>query len=102
MYSIVKESRRSGRLKSERDLANEPGHTGNLTMYRVGGHFVASLQEDGNSRPDGRLIPDLFEAVLVGLGGERMTLRGYQRPGGEESSPVYLQEWRVQVIPSRL
>lgn len=98
MYSIVKERRRLGRPKSERDLANEAGYTGDLTVYRVGGHFVASLQEPGNSRPDGKLLPPLYEACLVGLGGERMTLRGFQRPSSDESSPAYLQEWGVEIL----
>jgi hypothetical protein len=87
-----------GRPKSERDLANEPGHTGRLSVYRVGGHLVASLQSDGNSRPDGRALPDLHQATLVGLGGERMVLRGFQRVGVDEASPAFLQEWNVLIL----
>ena len=97
MYSIVKERRRNGRPKSTRDLANEPGCIGHLSVHRVGGYVVASLQECDSSRPDAKPLPDLYDVSLVGLGGEIMILRGYQRPGQEESGPAYVQEWSVMV-----
>jgi hypothetical protein len=100
MYSNIKQLRHRGVRRPQRDVANDPGVFGELTMHRVGGILRMTICEWGNQRPDARLVPDLWEPVCQGLGGETMNWRGYQRANAGEDSdvPTYLQEWRVTIL----
>lgn len=100
MYSKVIQVWSRGVKRSDRDLANDPGSMGELSLTRLGGHARLSLVLYGNTSADNRALPDLFEPVLLGWNGAQMVFRGYQKaPGkGDAEGAAYLQEWRVTII----
>jgi hypothetical protein len=100
MYSIVKQVWSRGVKRSDREIANDPGSAGELSMTRVSGHLFLSLQITGNTTADNRALPDLFEPALLGWHGTQMVFRGYQKTAGKGEAPaqVFLQEWRVTVM----
>ncbi|MBW3498891.1 hypothetical protein [Janthinobacterium sp. NKUCC08_JDC] len=103
MYSNVKQVRRRGVRKSERDLANEPGVFGEITLFRVGGYPVLQVHAPGGFADGKDLYPCLHEAVCTGMRDCFLVWRGWQREGNQEdkNGPTYLQEWRVEIISMR-
>jgi hypothetical protein len=100
MYCKVIQVWSRGIKRSDRDLANDPGSQGELSMTRVSGHPRLSLQAYGNTTSDNHVLPDLFEPVLLGWRGPQMVFRGYQQLPGKGDAPgqVYFQEWRVTIL----
>ena len=103
MYSNIKQVRRRGVRKSERDLANEPGVFGEITLFRIDGYPVLQVHASGGFADGQDLYPRLHEAVCTGMRDCFLVWRGWQREGNQDdkNGPTYLQEWRVEVIAMR-
>ena len=103
MYSNIKQVRRRGVRKAERDLANELGVFGELTLFRIDGYLVLQVHASGGFADGRDLYPRLYEAVCTGMRDCFFVWRGWQREDNQEdkNGPTYLQEWRVEVIAMR-
>lgn len=101
MYSRIVQVYQRGVRRPERDLANDPGHLGDLLLLHSQGHTRLSFTEHGNTRGDSRMLPSLHEVQCVGLQGEHMLFRGFQKSPVKNAigeAPVYIQEWRVRIL----
>jgi hypothetical protein len=91
--------RRRGVRLAWREVRNGPRHTGQLTSYRVdkaGESFnVAALSPDDPQAE--RLVPDLFEPVLIGLSPLALRLRGFERIENGEGTFAAVQEWHCEL-----
>jgi hypothetical protein len=48
-----------------------------------------------------RVLPDLYEPVLVALGHNMLLLRGYERIGERDTAFAVVQEWRCELLYKR-
>ena len=46
----------------------------------------------------GPIIPDLYDAVLVGVGNDALLLRGIERIQTAEGGLGVVQEWRCEIL----
>lgn len=100
MYSNIKQLRQRGVRRSDREIGSDEGIFGTLTLVNCAGHIVLSVHAWGDSSHQTPLIPKLYDAVIVGMHGNGMLFRGFQRPGNpdDKAAPTYAQEWSIQVV----
>jgi hypothetical protein len=100
MYSKIIQRRHRGVERSDRDIANDPGVFGEVTMYRVGGHKRMQVREWGNQTMEALLLPSLWCAECLAVGPTCEEWRGFQQAQLPEKKgmPTYLQEWRIEFI----
>lgn len=101
MYSKIVQVYKFGVRRDEREISNDPGRVGNLSLHHHDRHPVLIFQDRDNVTPTGQLLPNLYEPRCVGMGNGLMLWRGYQKPRQRqpgELAPAFLQEWRVEVI----
>ena len=103
MYSKILQLRVRGVRRLDRDVNNDSGTFGMVEMVHVGGYLRMTVREHGNNLPDSVRLPALWEAKCLGWIGNGMSWQGYQQHQLPErkGNPVYLQEWRVEVIGER-
>ena len=103
MYSKILQLRVRGVRRPDRDINNDPGTFGMVEMVRVGGYLRMTVREHGNHLPDSVRLPALWDAQCLGWIGDGMSWQGYQQHQLPErkGNPVYLQEWRVEIIGER-
>lgn len=95
LYSNIKQLRRNGvRLKRDADIG--PGVFGVVQLCESGGYFRLVAMEWGNSSPDNRLLPDVWDVRCHNFQGKLMRWIGFQRE--HENAPTYFQEWLVPFI----
>jgi hypothetical protein len=92
--------RRRGRRVSLNEIENGPVYEGQLSAYYMDGkgerYLVASLS---GPRPKMiRMLPELYEPVLVAIGDQVMILRGFERLGEGDAACAVVQEWRCEVL----
>lgn len=100
MYSKVIQVRHRGVRRSERDLANDPGVFGAVTLVGHGMHLRMEISAWGVSNRDGLLLPTLWDARCITWHSGRMIWQGFQH-ASLTSSPeaaAYFQEWRVELL----
>ena len=100
MHCRVHLLRHCGRSLARKEIENGPVYEGELSAYYMDGKgerfFVASLS---GPRPlMVRVLPDLYEPVLVTLGDQVMILRGFERLGKGDAACAVVQEWRCEVL----
>ena len=96
MYSKVKQLRRRGQKRDEREyLAAEPV-VGDLTLTGCAGAYELNVAawDDSSAKP---LIPRLRDARLITMHGNKMLFVGIERDG----AVGFEQEWAVQVIDAK-
>jgi hypothetical protein len=104
MYSIIIQVYKFGIRRTDRELANDPGLPGVLSLVHFDHHPVLRLSKIGDNSGSNKVLPPLFEPRCLGWGGELMTWRGYQKPwmkNSHDQAPVCIQEWRVRLIDQR-
>lgn len=97
MYSKVKQLRRRGQKRDEREyLAAEPCE-GDLTMVACAGGYELNISawDDSAGKP---LIPPLHDARLITMHGNKMLFAGIERDG---NGVGFEQEWAVQVVGAK-
>ena len=74
-----------------------------IEMVHVGGYLRMKVREHGSQLAGGVLLPALWDAKCLGWIGTGMSWQGYQQHQLPEKKgkPVYLQEWRVEIIGER-
>jgi hypothetical protein len=103
MYSKITQRRWLGIRRPARDLLNDPGVYGEVTMMSSDGHLRLDVTPHGNTRSDAKLLPSLWDAVCVGKGPWDEMWRGYQKaklPHGLGYTTV-IQEWHIEHIDMR-
>jgi len=98
MYGKVKRLRERGTRLSDRDIASSAHVEGEVTLAGLGVVLVAQVR-DPNSQVGTGLLPQLYEARLITMHGNKMLFKGEERPQGD-TGPAYIQEWAV-VVESR-
>jgi hypothetical protein len=93
----VKLMRRRGVRLPGRDIANSPTFEGELSAAYVRQHFFASLR-DPQSNVNAAVLPDLYEAVLIGLGSDLLILRGIERIDTPQGRMAVVQDWRCELL----
>ncbi|MTW11448.1 hypothetical protein GM658_12655 [Pseudoduganella eburnea] len=99
MYSIVRQLRKNGVRRHDRDFASDPGASGMLNLIYLGAHPRLSIERWGDQSQANSLLPSLFDAHCVSWQGMLMLWRGYQRE--HDKAPTYLQEWHVTLLKER-
>lgn len=94
MYGKVKRLRESGKRMSDRVIGTAPYVEGEVRVYMLGSSVMASVS-DPHSQVSGPLIPDLYDARVTSMHGQRMLFKGEERPQGDQG-PAFVQEWSVQ------
>jgi len=97
MYGKVKRLRERGTRLSDRDIAKAPHVEGEVTLAGLGPVLVAQVR-DPNFQVGTGLLPQLYEARLTTMHGNKMLFKGEERPQGD-TGPAYVQEWAVVVEP---
>ncbi len=97
MYGKVKQLRERGTRLSDRDIAKAAHVEGEVTLAGLGPTLVAQVR-DPNSQVGTGLLPQLYDARLISMHGEKMLFKGEERPNGD-AGPAYVQEWAVVVEP---
>jgi len=97
MYSKVKRLRERGTRLSDRDIASSAYVEGEVTIAGLGTVLVAQVR-DPNAQVGTGLLSQLYEARLITMHGNKMLLKGEERPQGD-GGPAYVQEWAVVVEP---
>lgn len=103
MYSKIIQRRCLGVARPERDILNDPGVFGEVTMYNVGGHQRLDARAHGNTTAEARLLQPLWDPVCLAKGPRDEQWRGYQRaklPHGLGITTV-VQEWHIEHIDMR-
>ena len=91
--------RRRGRRLEHRDWINQPVMEGALSMAEMStkhGYVRYACLLTGGGLPE-RLLPDLYEPVLVNLGNWILVLRGFERCDGREGRISVVQEWHCTI-----
>lgn len=97
MYGKVKRLRERGTRLSDRDIASSAHVEGEVTLASLGPVLVAQVR-DPNSQVGTGLLPQLYEARLTTMHGNKMLFKGEDRPQGD-TGPAYVQEWAVVIEP---
>jgi len=99
MYSIVRQLRKNGIRRPDRDFNNDPGVAGMIVLICHGSHSRLSLERWGDNSPGNTLLPNLYDAYCVTWMDATSLWRGYQRD--HEKAPTFLQEWHVTILKER-
>ena len=97
MYSKVKQLRRRGQKRDEREFLAADPFEGNVTMTACGGSYELNIAawNDSSAKP---LIPPLRDAKLITMHGNKMLFTGIERDG---NGVGFEQEWAVQIIGAK-
>jgi hypothetical protein len=91
--------RRGGRRLSWRDMINGPAYVGDLSLGSVTSrnsvYKVAELFTSGGIAT--RLLPTLYEPVVIGIAPLAMQLRGFERMKEPEGYYSVIQEWHCEM-----
>jgi hypothetical protein len=96
MHCKVKILRNKGVRRSDREIAADDGHEGELTLHLAGAGCELKLSADDGSI-QAPVIPILYDARLVTMHSNRMLFHGIHR-AGERDDAQYFQEWSVMVL----
>jgi len=96
MYSKVKQLRRRGQKRDEREYLAAGPIEGDVTMTACAGIYQLNVAawDDSTAKP---LIPPLRDAKLITMHGNKMLFSGIERDG----AVGFEQEWAVQVIDAK-
>ena len=96
----VYQLRRRGRRVSWREVQRRPFFEGELGTYylmlKTERVFVASLVRERAKMS--RMLPDLYEPVLVTLADDVIILRGFEKVGDGDTAYAVVQEWRCEAL----
>jgi len=86
--------------RSDLDIANDPGVFGQVSLVVSGLHTRMSIWEWGNMSPEGKLLPELWDARCITWHSAGMLWQGFQHATLDErkGSSVYFQEWRIELL----
>lgn len=100
MYSKITQFRQRGVRRSDRDINNDPGTFGAVMLVGSGLHTRMEVREWGNTGTEGVLLPALWDARCITWHAGMMLWQGFQHAsrGDQLGSPVYFQEWRIEVV----
>jgi len=86
--------------RSDLDISNDPGVFGAVTLFGSGLHTRMEVHEWGNNSSEGVLLPALWDARCITWHNGVMLWQGFQHAsrGDQHGSPVYFQEWRIEVV----
>lgn len=91
--------RRGGRRLSWRDTLNGPAYLGDLSLGSVSAgnsiYKMAELKTQGGIVT--RLLPPLYEPVVVSIAPLALQLRGYERMKEPEGYYSVIQEWHCMM-----
>ena len=97
MRARVTLMRRRGVRLPDREISSARTFEGNLTAAYLRQCFYATLH-DPMRQVGGPIIPDLYDAVLVGVGNDALLLRGIERIPTAEGGLGVVQEWRCEIL----
>jgi len=97
MRARVTLMRRRGVRLPDREISSARTFEGNLTAAYLRQCFYATLH-DPMRQIGGPIIPDLYDAVLVGVGNDALLLRGIERIQTAEGGLGVVQEWRCEIL----
>jgi hypothetical protein len=95
MYATITRLRERGKRRSDHDIQNDPGTTGDMRLAAVAGILelsLAAIEDEQQRKP---IIQSLYDAKLVTMHGNGMLFRGYEK-GTDDAG--YVQEWRAVVL----
>lgn len=95
MKVSVKPIRQHGARLSDQQIASLPAVDGYLALYGLGTTLQISLYDGSAAQVP--LIPDLYEARLVSMHGNKMLFAGMQRTP-DPMAAQHLQEWAVVIL----
>ena len=95
MHGKVKRLRNRGARLSDQDIARSEYVEGEVTLSGLGTTLVLTVT-DPNSQVGASLFPQLFEARLITMHGNKMLFKGEERPQGD-AGPAFVQEWSMVV-----
>ena len=98
MYSNVKQLRHNG-VRFRRDGEAGPGVNGAVQLVYHNGYACLQVLQWGNPNADGKLLPDLYNAVCRNFHGGGMRWEGYQR--AHDKAPAYFQDWLITFVSER-
>jgi len=91
--------RRGGRKLSRQDMINGPAYVGDLSLGSVTSrnsvYKVAELYKPGGIAT--RLLPILYEPVLISIAPLALQLRGFERMKEPEGYYSVIQEWHCEM-----
>ncbi len=99
MIFKVQLMRRGGRKLSWRDTINGPAYVGELSLGTVASgnsiYKIAELQTRGGIVT--RLLPPLYEPVVISIAPLALQLRGFERMKEPEGYYSVIQEWHCEM-----
>jgi hypothetical protein len=100
MYSKITQLRQRGSRRPSREINDDAGVLGAVTLHGSGMHLCMQLSEWGVNNGSGLLLPTLWDARCVSWHSGLMVWHGYQaaRMDSQKGDAVYFQEWRVEVL----
>lgn len=100
MYSKVIQVRNRGVRRSERDIANDPGVFGAITLFGHGMHLRMEITAWGVNNTSGHLLPTLWDARCITWHSGKMIWQGFQQASlnNSQEAAAYFQEWRVELL----
>jgi hypothetical protein len=91
----VKPLRQRGSRLSDQQIASLAPVEGVITIYGLGTTIQLSLY-NGTAKQE-PLIPDLYDARLVSMHGNKMLFAGIERTADKDAAQ-YFQEWAVVIV----
>jgi hypothetical protein len=91
----VKPLRQRGSRLTDQQIASLAPVYGHLALYGLGTTLQISVYAN-NARPD-PLIPDLYDARLISMHGNKMLFAGIERTA-DPMAAQYFQEWAVVIV----
>ena len=95
MHGKVKKLRSRGARLSDQDIARSEFVEGDVKLSGLNDTMVLTVS-DPNSTVGASLFPQLFEARLITMHGNKMLFKGEERLQGD-TGPAFVQEWAVVV-----
>lgn len=92
----VKPLRQRGARLSDQQILSMPPVEGIIRVYGLGTTIQISMNahDDQQGKP---LLPDLYDARMVTMHGNKMLFAGIERTG-DPLAAQYLQEWSVVIV----
>lgn len=100
MYSKIIQLRQRGARRPSREIGDDAGVLGAVTLHGSGIHLCMQVSAWGVNNGSGLLLPTLWDARCVSWHNGLMVWHGYQaaRTDSQKGDAVYFQEWRVEVL----